>query len=237
MRVRTDVKSDNRVVIRAGAPALGRIIEVEKASYNHPECVVLEAVLVKAVDGQQISLLGNKQSFCGQLNNESMEVSPFRVIIATIINNAVIGEAKTDTTAFLWDAPAIIKPPGQSGHLLTLAAGNSVMLEFQGPLDFAKLTGGDVISFTVAQPVIVNGKTTIAAGALATGLITNVSREKDGYVSVTLEARQAYAVDGQQILLRSTPQLIKRKVDAENSSPYQSFKFRSFVQTDVKIRI
>ncbi len=237
MRVRTDVKSRNRVVIRAGAPALGRIIEVEKASYNAPECVVLEAVLVRAVDGQQIPLFGNKQSFCGQFNNESMEVSPLQVIIATIINNAVIGEAKTDTTAFLWDAPAIIKPSGKSGHTLILAAGNSVMLEFQGNLDFAKLSGGNEISFTVAQPVIVNGKTTIAAGALATGLITNVSREKDGYVSVTLEARQAYAVDGQQILLRSVPQVIKRKVDAENSSTYQSFKFRSFVQNDVKIRI
>ena len=237
MRVRAEVKSNGRVIIRAGAPALGRIKKIDKASYNYPECVVLEAVLVKAVDGQQISLLGNEQSFCGQFSNESMEMPPLQTIMATVMNNTAIFEERTDTAAFLWDAPAVIKPAGKSSHTAMLVAGTSVVLEFQGNLDFTKLQGGEMIHFAARQPVVVNGNTMIAAGAEAIGLVTGVSRETKGYITITLEARDVYAVDGQLVLLHCVPQIIKVKTDAGNVSTYQAFKLRCTVQNDVNIRI
>lgn len=237
LRVRTDVKSNNQVIVRAGTPALGRIKKIEKASYNYPECIVLEALLIKAVDGQQISVSGNEGTFCGQFNNESMELPPLQMLTAVTMNNVTIGEAKTDTTSFLWFSPAIIKPAGKSGRTATLVAGTSVMLEFQGNLDYTKLSGGEEINFTVWQRVVVNGNTMIDAGSVADGLITGVSREMEGYITITLEARHVYAIDGQKVLLYCTPHVIKVKADTKNISTYQAFKLRSSVQYDVKIRI
>jgi hypothetical protein len=89
-KVRTNVMADNKVAIRTGALATGRVKAIEPATHNNPEEIRIELEYVQAVDGQMVPLNGNEQSIRGQFPGEGTSVAYATTITAQVMNNQKI---------------------------------------------------------------------------------------------------------------------------------------------------
>lgn len=85
-----NVVVDGRVVISSGALAIGRVKSLKKTTYNLPEEITIELTSVQAVDGQQIVLNGDEQTYKGKFTGEGTYIMPGRTITAKIMNNYTI---------------------------------------------------------------------------------------------------------------------------------------------------
>src|SRR5690349_18971315 len=87
---------------------------------------------------------------------------------------------------------------------ITIPAGTPVMVRLTGQVSSATNHKGDVVPMTVASPVIVNGKTVIAADAPVQAVIDDVSRKFfagiGGYIR--LSAQSVQAVSGTPVPLK-----------------------------------
>lgn len=109
-------------------------------------------------------------------------------------------------------APVIEKP----ATLVILPAGTLVSLELNQQVSSEDVEVGHTLEFTVRNDVTVNGKVLIRAGSLAEGRVTKVNKFlnacsacEGSCSSVTVTVESAQAVDGQSVLLNTTP-LTKR---------------------------
>ena len=89
-RVRMNVVVDGEVVIPTGAMALGRVKAIQTGTHNVPEEIRLELQYVQAVDGQQIPLNGNEQSFKAQFTGQGSPADTGLSITAQVMNNIEI---------------------------------------------------------------------------------------------------------------------------------------------------
>lgn len=89
-KVRTNVMSENEVVIRTGAMSLGRVKSIEPATRNNPEEIRIELLYVQAVDGQTIPLNGNEQTIRGAFPGQGVSVEAGTTISAFVTNNVSI---------------------------------------------------------------------------------------------------------------------------------------------------
>lgn len=85
-----NVVVDGKVVIASGALAIGRVKSIKKTTYNIPEEITIELKSVQAVDGQQIVLNGDEQTYKGKFTGEGTYVMPGRTITAKLMNNYTI---------------------------------------------------------------------------------------------------------------------------------------------------
>lgn len=89
---------------------------------------------------------------------------------------------------------------------ITLRAGTIVSLEVRDELTSENLEIGNVVELMVRSNVTVNGQVIIAAGALAEGEVTRVTKDCRGcQQSIQITVRNVQAVDGQRVWLRSAP--------------------------------
>lgn len=86
-RVRTNVVVDGKPVIVTGAIAIGRVKNITPATFNNPEQIAIELLYAQAVDGQQVPLYGNEQTYKGKFAGESVIVEPGHMLTATVMNN------------------------------------------------------------------------------------------------------------------------------------------------------
>ena len=97
--------------------------------------------------------------------------------------------------------------------LITLRAGTPVSLTLNQTVSSDDAQIGNVVEFMVRSNVTVNGQVVIAAGSIAEGMVTNVTKTcsncsaECAKLVITVETVQA--VDGQRIFLRSIPMTIK----------------------------
>ena len=89
-RVRMNVVVDGEVVIATGAMALGRVKAIQTGTHNVPEEIRLELQYVQAVDGQQVPLNGNEQSFKAQFTGQGSPADTGLSITAQVMNNIEI---------------------------------------------------------------------------------------------------------------------------------------------------
>ena len=73
-KVTADVRVNNRVTIRTGAMANGRVKHITKATYNNPATVTIELTSVQTVDGQFIALSNSEQTLTGVYTGQGMTV-------------------------------------------------------------------------------------------------------------------------------------------------------------------
>jgi hypothetical protein len=85
-RVISDVRVNNRVVIRTGAMASGRVKGLTEATYNNPATVTIELTNVQTVDGQFIALNGSEQTLTGVYTGQGMTVYTGTRISAQVTN-------------------------------------------------------------------------------------------------------------------------------------------------------
>ncbi len=97
--------------------------------------------------------------------------------------------------------------------LITLRAGTPVSLTLNQTISSDDAQIGNVVEFMVRSNVTVNGQVVIAAGSIAEGMVTNVTKTcsncsaECAKLVITVETVQA--VDGQRVFLRSIPMTIK----------------------------
>ena len=89
-RVRMNVVVDGEVVIPTGAMALGRFKAIQTGTHNVPEEIRLELQYVQAVDGQQVPLNGNEQSFKAQFTGQGSPADTGLSITAQVMNDIEI---------------------------------------------------------------------------------------------------------------------------------------------------
>jgi hypothetical protein len=89
-KVKNDVYANNKVVIRSGAPAMGRVKKIEKSTYNNPEKITMEVTQVQAVDGQQINLAASEQTLKGKFSGEGSTMKSGTLIAATVLTDMKI---------------------------------------------------------------------------------------------------------------------------------------------------
>jgi hypothetical protein len=89
---------------------------------------------------------------------------------------------------------------------VNVPVGTVVELVFDSTVSPAAVTIGQRVSLRVAAPVVANGKTVVAAGAMATGEVTTASKQgavgKEAQIGVVVKS--VVAVDGQTIPLDGT---------------------------------
>ncbi len=81
--VTDEVYANRRVVIAAGATAVGKVKSITPSSFNDPECIVIEVTNVQTVDGQMIALTGFEQCIKGKFAGEGVKVEAGTSIMAT----------------------------------------------------------------------------------------------------------------------------------------------------------
>jgi hypothetical protein len=95
------------------------------------------------------------------------------------------------------------------GATLTLRAGTSIVVEASQTYNAKNLSEGQTVNVRVKYNVIVNKQTLVAAGALGTANISDLTKPgafgKAGRMELQMQSVQA--VDGQQILLSGTPMI------------------------------
>lgn len=89
-KVKTDVRVNGKVVIKTGVIALGRVKSITKTTYNFPERITIELTSVQTVDGQQIALDGNEQTFKGKFTGEGTTIDMGETITATVMNDVIV---------------------------------------------------------------------------------------------------------------------------------------------------
>ena len=97
--------------------------------------------------------------------------------------------------------------PGTLADIMTtLRAGTIVSLEVREELTSENVEVGNIVELMVRSNVTVNGRVIIAAGALAEGEVTSVTKDCRGCQEmIQITVRNAQAVDGQRLWLRSAP--------------------------------
>ena len=81
--VTDEVYTNRRVVIAAGATAVGKVKSITPSSFNDPECIVIEVTNVQTVDGQMIALTGFEQCLKGKFAGEGVKVAAGTSIMAS----------------------------------------------------------------------------------------------------------------------------------------------------------
>lgn len=89
-KVRTNVTAQNRVAIRTGALAVGRVKSIEPYTFNSPEEIRIELLYVQAIDGQMIPLTGNEQTIRGQFPGQDAAIETGTAITANVTNTIEI---------------------------------------------------------------------------------------------------------------------------------------------------
>ncbi len=89
-KVRANVVVDGQVVITTGALAIGRVKAIKETTYNDPEEVTIELTSVQAVDGRQVPLDGDEQTFRGQFSGQGTIVEGGQTITARVMNNTPV---------------------------------------------------------------------------------------------------------------------------------------------------
>ncbi len=97
---------------------------------------------------------------------------------------------------------------------ITLRAGTPVSLTLNQTVNSRDVQIGNVVEFLVRSNVTVNGQVVIAAGSIAEGMVKHVENPCDkgcGVRCAKLEivVETVQAVDGQRVLVRSIPFVIK----------------------------
>ena len=97
--------------------------------------------------------------------------------------------------------------------LITLRAGTPVSLTLNQTVSSDDAQIGNVVEFMVRSNVTVNGQVVIAAGSIAEGMVTNVTKTCDkcseDCAKLVISVETVQAVDGQRVYLRSIPLTIK----------------------------
>jgi hypothetical protein len=95
------------------------------------------------------------------------------------------------------------------GNTLTLRAGTLIVVEASQTYNAKYLSQGQTVNVRVKYNIIVNKQTLVAAGALGTANISDLTKPgsfgKAGRMELQMQSVQA--VDGQQILLSGTPMI------------------------------
>ena len=85
-----NVLQDGKIIIKSNAIALGRIKDIKKATINCRESITIEAVSVQAVDGQQIPLNGQEQTFVSPAPGQNLVLQPGKTLTGFFKNDEVI---------------------------------------------------------------------------------------------------------------------------------------------------
>ena len=97
--------------------------------------------------------------------------------------------------------------------LITLRAGTPVSLTLNQTISSDDAQIGNVVEFLVRSNVTVNGQVVIAAGSIAEGMVTQVTKTCPGCsaecAKLVINVETVQAVDGQRVFLRSIPLTIK----------------------------
>ena len=120
---------------------------------------------------------------------------------------------------------------------VTLPAGTIVFLETNEQLDAASLTVGQLLQFKVKTDVIVDGRTLIRTGSMATGNVK--SRGKPTYNNpgtITVDVLFIQAVDGQQIAMKGMEQTFAGKYAGSQATVESGASLAAFVQNDTTIK-
>ena len=100
----------------------------------------------------------------------------------------------------------LISPALSFGDEIKLPGGTAIVLVTSNSFSSDNFAAGEAITASVAAPVVVNGITVIASGALATGVVSRV--EDSGMVGqsgkISLEFNSVLAVDGTSVPIVAT---------------------------------
>jgi len=88
--VTDEVYANRRVVIAAGATAIGKVKTITPASFNDPECITIEVTNVQTVDGQMITLAGFEQCIKGKFAGQGVKVDAGTSVMATNLEDVEI---------------------------------------------------------------------------------------------------------------------------------------------------
>ena len=89
-RVRMNVMAEGEVAIATGAIAIGRVKSIQTGTHNVPEEIRLEIQYVQAMDGQQVPLNSNEQSFKAQFTGQGTPADSGLSITAQVMNDLEI---------------------------------------------------------------------------------------------------------------------------------------------------
>jgi hypothetical protein len=91
MRVRANVvNTEGEVLVVSGALAWGIVKYQVAATYNAPASIVIRPTYISTVDGQNIAVNGDEQTFVGEFVLQNFVVEQAQQFTATTTNNEVI---------------------------------------------------------------------------------------------------------------------------------------------------
>lgn len=120
---------------------------------------------------------------------------------------------------------------------VTLPAGTLILLETTEKSDASTMTKGQLLHFKVKTDVIVNGRTLISSGAMATGRIKAVGKPTyNDPGTVTIDVLYVQSVDGQQISTNGTEQTFKSKYAGAPAAIESGASLIAQVTNDTKVK-
>jgi hypothetical protein len=171
--------------------------------------------LVKAALAPDVIVTKIKSSAChfdttpAALEGLKANGVPDAVILAmlSVPAAATTAAAATTTNTASLPAAAVVAPPQQQPALrLKLPQGTPLDVEMAYAISSQEVRAGELISFRVVNPVLVDGVVVIAVGATATGRVVKASRGghwgRAGRIAWTMQ--DVTAVDGTRIPLASS---------------------------------
>ncbi len=121
---------------------------------------------------------------------------------------------------------------------VTLEAGTAVFLETTLEINSREMSEGQLITFQVKTDVFVKHKVAIAAGAMAVGQITKITKTTYNHPEeISIIVNYVQSVDGQQIELQGLEQTLRGRFSGEGSTIQSGTLLVANVQEDKKIRV
>ncbi|MBV6654642.1 MAG: hypothetical protein KI786_12835 [Mameliella sp.] len=124
---------------------------------------------------------------------------------------------------FVFVTSSITAMANDNDLLITLRAGTPVSLTLNQTISSEDAQIGNVVEFMVRSNVTVNGQVVIAAGSIAEGMVTDVTKTCDNCsadcAKLVISVETVQAVDGQRVYLRSIPMTIKGECCGKCNEP------------------
>lgn len=147
----------------------------------------------------------------------------------------------TVTTVATWASnttPTIPTPYEIAIKMVSLKAGTLVFLELDEKLYSDEVTIGKSVRFKVRTNVMAEGKVVITTGSLAIGRVKNVKAQTyNNPAEVTIELTYVQAVDGQQVALNGTEQVIKGQFPSQGTEINAGTSITANVMNDIDIEV
>ncbi len=156
-----------------------------------------------------------------------------KYILSALILLCVSFSTWANSTPFIIGAPSCV-----FSKKVVLQAGTLIYLELDEQIYSDQVTIGKSIRFKVRTNVVSDGKVVVTTGSLAIGRVKNIrTATYNNPAEVTIELTYVQAVDGQQVALNGTEQIVRGQYPSQGTEINAGISITANVMNDIEIEV